>query len=115
MARVLTEHTKGRDTAARYGGEEFAIILPGADLHGGIAVAEQVRRILERRPIMNRTTGQRLGVVTCSIGVAAYRPGDPVGELINRADKALYRAKREGRNTVRTEALREPTPLMASP
>jgi len=109
VARVLTEHTKGRDTAARYGGEEFAIILPGADLHGGIAVAEQVRQILERRPIVNRTSGQRLGIVTCSIGVAAYRSGEPLGELINRADKALYRAKREGRNTVRAETLQDST------
>jgi diguanylate cyclase len=103
IAGVLTEHTKGRDTAARYGDEEFAIILPETALHGGVTVAEQIRTILERRPIINRVSGQRLGLATCSIGVAQYRPGEPVGELVNRADQLLYRAKREGRNTVRAE------------
>ena len=104
VGRVLMDHIKGRDTAARYGGEEFAIILPGADLAGGVTVGDQVRSILERRPIMNRTTGQRLGVVTCSVGVARYRMGEPVGELVSRADQSLYRAKREGRNRVCAEA-----------
>ena len=97
---VLRESIKGRDTAARYGGEEFAIILPGAELKGAVSVAEQIRQILEQRPIINRATGRRLGVVTCSIGVAQYRPGEPVGEVLDRADQALYRAKREGRNRV---------------
>ena len=100
MARVLTENTKGRDTAARYGGEEFAIILQGADLAGAQAVAEQVRQALEQYPIMNRLTGQRYGRVTCSIGVAQYRPGEFLGDLINRADQALYAAKNAGRTTV---------------
>jgi len=103
VGRVLMDHIKGRDTAARYGGEEFGIILPGADLAGGVTVGDQVRSILERRPIINRTTGQRLGVVTCSVGVAQYRVGEPVGELVSRADQSLYRAKREGRNRVCAE------------
>jgi len=101
FAMVLKESIKGRDTAARYGGEEFAIILPGAAMAGAKSVAEQIRSVLEQRPIMNRSTGKRLGVVTCSIGVAQYQPGEPVGDLIERADKALYQAKREGRNCVR--------------
>ena len=99
------DNIKGRDNAARYGGEEFAIILPGADLARGMTVGDQVRSILERRPIMNRTTGQRLGVVTCSVGVARYRIGEPVGELVSRADQSLYRAKRDGRNRVCAEEL----------
>jgi diguanylate cyclase len=110
VARVLMDHIKGRDTAARHGGEEFAIILPGANLAGGIAVAEQVRQTLERRPIINRSSGRRLGVVTCSIGVAHYRRGEKVGELIDRADKALYIAKRDGRNAVRAENALAPAP-----
>ncbi len=103
VAGVLSEHVKQGDLAARYGGEEFAIILPGASLAFGKAVAEQVRGVLEKRPIMNRNTGQRLGVVTCSIGVGRYRMGEPVGELVDRTDKLLYRAKQEGRNRVMDE------------
>lgn len=103
FAMVLKESIKGRDTAARYGGEEFAIILPGASLSGAVSLAEQIRMVLEQRPIMNRSTGKRLGVVTCSIGVAQYRPGEPVGDLLERADKALYAAKRDGRNCVRAD------------
>jgi diguanylate cyclase len=102
FAQVLNENIKGRDTAARYGGEEFSIILPGANAQGAMAVAEQIRGMLENRPILNRATGKRLGVVTCSIGVAQYRPGEPVGETVDRADQAMYRAKREGRNMVRS-------------
>ena len=100
---VLKENIKGRDMAARYGGEEFAIVLPRTDLRDGHTVAEQIRQVLERRPIVNRTSKQELGHVTCSIGVARYRPGELTGDLIDRADKALYRAKRDGRNMVRLE------------
>jgi diguanylate cyclase len=103
MGRLLVDQIKGRDIAARYGGEEFAVILPGTALAGGITVAEQLRQVLETRPIVNRTTGQRLGVVTCSIGAAQYRPGEPVGDLIDRADRALYRAKAAGRNRALAE------------
>lgn len=103
VAKVLVDQLKGRDTAARYGGEEFAIILVGTGLQGAITVGEQIRRLLESRPIINRVSGQRLGVVTGSCGVAAYRPGEPVGDLINRADNALYRAKRTGRNKICAE------------
>lgn len=110
VARVLREHIKGRDTAARYGGEEFAIVLVGARIDGAVTVAEQIRVMLERHPLMNRASGERLGVVTCSIGVSAYRLGEPIAELIERADQALYRAKREGRNTVRVEEERSAAP-----
>lgn len=108
MARVLVDQIKGRDLAARYGGEEFAVILPSANLAGGVTVGEQLRQVLERRPILNRSTGQRLGVVTCSVGVAQYRRGEMVGDLIDRADQALFRAKRTGRNRVLDETSAEP-------
>jgi diguanylate cyclase len=103
VASVLTSHIKGRDTAARYGGEEFAIILPGADLAGAVSLGDQIRLALERRPVLNRASGQRLGAITCSIGVAQYRSEEPAGELVARADRSLYRAKADGRNVVRTE------------
>ena len=100
FARMLLEQIKGRDTAARYGGEEFAVILPGASLPGALSVAEQMRGTIGRHPIVNRTSGKNLGVVTCSIGVSRYRAGEPVGDLVHRTDLALYQAKRGGRNKV---------------
>ena len=103
LAQVLTNHIKGRDTAARYGGEEFAIILVGASLAAAVTVAEQIRELLERRPIVNRTSGQKLGVVTCSIGVALYRTGETLADFVGRSDAAMYRAKQTGRNRVCAE------------
>lgn len=103
VAQVLMNHIKGRDLAARYGGEEFAIILTDVGLAEGMAVGQQICRLLETRPLMNRTTGQKLGAITCSIGVAVYRAGEAMGNLVDRADKALYRAKRTGRNRVCAE------------
>jgi diguanylate cyclase len=103
VAQGLTRHIKGRDTAARYGGEEFAIILLGAGMAAAMTVAEQTRSLIEKRLLMNRTTGEKLGVITCSIGVAVYRAGEAAGDFIDRADKALYKAKETGRNQVVAE------------
>jgi diguanylate cyclase len=103
VAQVLTRHIKGRDTAARYGGEEYAVILAEAGMAAALTVADQVRDLLEKRPLLNRKTGESLGIITCSIGVALYRPEEAMGDLIDRADKALYRAKQTGRNRVVAE------------
>jgi diguanylate cyclase len=103
VAQILTNHIKGRDLAARYGGEEFAVILLGAGLVPAMTVGEQIRSLLDKRSLVNRTTGQNLGAVTCSIGVAVHRKGEVAGKLLDRADQALYKAKRAGRNRVVAE------------
>jgi diguanylate cyclase len=108
VAQGLKNHIKGRDTAARYGGEEFVIILTGAGLTAATTVAEQLRALTEARLLMNRTTGEKLGVITCSIGVAAYRSGEAPGDFVDRADKALYLAKGTGRNRVCVEEAAPP-------
>ncbi len=88
----------GRPRAfGRYGGEEFLIILPDCDLQGARACAERVRRALAAAVLEN---GCRM---TVSAGVAEHRPADTVHSLLARADAALYRAKRQGRNTVVAE------------
>lgn len=100
VARSLTENVKGRDTPARYGGEEFAVILPRTALADALRLAEQIRSSIEAKKIVKRSTGQVLSTITMSMGVAEYKPEQSLDELIERADAALYRAKRAGRNLV---------------
>lgn len=100
VGRLLSDNVKGRDTPARYGGEEFAIILADADLNAGLTVAEQIRGRLCTQRVIRRGTGETIGQITISAGVAQYRPGESGASLIERADAALYEAKRSGRNRV---------------
>jgi diguanylate cyclase len=100
VAQVLTRSVKGRDLAARYGGEEFAVILPQTDLDGARNLAEQIRQTVAGNRIRSKVSGLDLGHITMSIGCAQYVPGEPLARLIQRADEALYQAKRAGRNRV---------------
>jgi diguanylate cyclase len=96
-------NVKGQDTAARYGGEEFAVILPRTKLSSAVLVADHIRRAVCAKKMKRRTTGETIGYVTISMGVAQYRNGEPLAEFIARADSALYAAKRAGRNRVISE------------
>ncbi|MCK2055317.1 GGDEF domain-containing protein [Methylobacterium sp. 37f] len=100
VGRLLSDNVKGRDTAARYGGEEFAIILADADLNAAMTVAEQIRGRLSTQRVIRRGTGETIGQITISAGVAQHRLGESSASLIERADAALYEAKRSGRNKV---------------
>ena len=100
VALSLKQNARGRAVAARYGGEEFAIILPDVTLLQAATVAELVRRAVMSRELVKRSTGESLGHVTISLGVAALRPGETLQSLIERADNCLYAAKRNGRNRV---------------
>jgi len=104
VATSLRQTVKGQDTAARYGGEEFAILLPNTVLRSAIIVAEHVRRAVAKKELIKRSTGEALGHVTISVGVATLRPRDTVQTLVERADNCLYAAKRRGRNMVVSEA-----------
>ncbi len=104
VAASLSENVKGRDTAARYGGEEFAVILPQTSLQNARILAEQIRQSVESKKVVKKSTGEALGTITISLGVATYRAGEPVDELLRRADACLYAAKRAGRNRVLSEA-----------
>ena len=102
-ARVLKDSVKGRDVPARYGGEEFAVILPATSLDEGAIVADHIRKTLASRALTNKKSGESYGRITLSLGVSQLRLGEPLEDLIKRADEALYRAKRDGRNRVEKE------------
>jgi diguanylate cyclase len=103
VALAMKQNVKGQDIAARYGGEEFAVILPGTTLRAALTVADHVRRAVMTKELMKRSTGEHLGRVTVSIGVAAFKKGETAQSLIERADNCLYAAKRAGRNRVISE------------
>jgi len=103
VAHTLKTNVKGRDLAARYGGEEFAIVLPQTSLENALKLAEQIRRAVYTKELVKKTTGESLGRITISIGVAVYRPDEAVDAFIHRADTCLYAAKDAGRNTVKCE------------
>ncbi len=100
VALSVKQNVKGQDIAARYGGEEFAVALPNTVLRSAITVAEHIRRAVMTKELMKKSSGERLGRVTISIGIAVLRPDDTPQSLIERADMCLYAAKRNGRNRV---------------
>jgi diguanylate cyclase (GGDEF)-like protein len=102
FAAVLRSTLRDSDLAGRWGGEEFLLLLPGADAAGGAQLADRVRRAFSKRRFTGRD-GETVSV-TCSFGVAQYRPGDDAQELLAAADRALYRAKHAGKNRVELEA-----------
>jgi diguanylate cyclase len=103
VGMVLKKSIKGQDTAARYGGEEFSVVLPNTNLDNATIVAEQIRGKIMNRELQTRGTGQGLGKITVSIGVAEYRQGERLHSLIERADACLYEAKGDGRNCTRCD------------
>ncbi|WP_079573154.1 GGDEF domain-containing protein [Bradyrhizobium erythrophlei] len=104
MASVLRERLRESDLPARYGGEELIAVLPGADLATCAAVAERIRRLISECRITRRSTQELLPSITVSIGVGQFQFGESMADLIERCDRALYLAKRNGRNRVVTEA-----------
>jgi diguanylate cyclase len=103
VALALKNNLKGQDIAARYGGEEFAVLLPRTGLPAAEIVANHIRMSVMSKELLRRSTGEALGRVTISLGVATWRAGDTVLSLLERADNALYAAKNAGRNCVVTE------------
>ncbi len=97
---LLTEIRKDTDWAARLGGEEFIMVLPETSLKGASVFAARLRALIEVTPLLDDNEELR---VTASLGVAEYRPGEPLAAAIDRADSAVYEAKRRGRNQVVVE------------
>jgi len=98
LGRVMQRQFRPTDLIARYGGEEFAVLLPETELQEALAAMERLRLAMERTQtsVAQRTTVK----VTVSVGIAQWQDGWSLGEVLQRADKALYRAKANGRNAV---------------
>lgn len=103
VAKILKEGLREGDLAARFGGEELIAVLPGADLASCAAVAERIRLRLSNAQLTRRSSGLQIASVTISVGVSQFRFGESAETIISRCDRALYQAKRSGRNTVIVE------------
>jgi diguanylate cyclase (GGDEF)-like protein len=111
VAGALKSVTRGGDIVCRYGGEEFCVLMPGAPLEQARARADAIRQAVERIKIEHN--GVTLGPVTVSAGIAAWPShGETMEAVLQRADAALYEAKREGRNRALVAAAPE-TPAAA--
>ncbi|MBE7440557.1 MAG: sensor domain-containing diguanylate cyclase [Spirochaetales bacterium] len=100
VARVLIESARKSDFAARYGGEEFCLVMPGASADVAVGMAEAVRQRIEAMTVIHEGKEMK---VTMSIGVATFDPELDARSnktMVERADKALYACKRNGRNQV---------------
>lgn len=99
VARIIRESIRQIDVASRYGGEEFSVILPGTEIHEALIVAERIRQHVEKSRVIY---DEKELSVTISIGVTQFDPAQDTGKntLIERADRALYISKRNGRNLV---------------
>ncbi len=99
VAELLRARLRAQDMVGRYGGEEFVVLLPGTALHDAVVLAEVLRSAVEQAPAMHQ---DQPIAVTLSIGVCGGRPdhADAWDALLRDADRALYKAKRAGRNRV---------------
>jgi diguanylate cyclase (GGDEF)-like protein len=111
ISRILIRNVRGTDTVARYGGEEFVVLLPETPIEAGANVAEKIRKAVEDHffPFAGNQSSDK---PTVSIGVASYPDPHITSDqdLIEASDKALYVAKRSGRNRVALFGRSEPAP-----
>ena len=104
-ANLLKKHAEPQHHIARYGGEELAIIMPDTSLKKASEIAEKIRASLESSRLKKKNSKESIGTITVSIGISLLKSADTVEDFIMRADEALYKAKKAGRNRVVTEVV----------
>ncbi|HVE69955.1 MAG TPA: diguanylate cyclase [Thermoanaerobaculia bacterium] len=107
-AKMFRHSVRSTDLVARYGGEEFAVMMPETTLQDGIAFAEKIRAMVESTPFETQS-GPVTATVSLGVASVPHSRIHSAKELIVAADKALYRAKRGGRNQVQAEKRRDPS------
>lgn len=100
LTRVIGANLRGADRLYRYGGDEFVVLLPETNKPEAEVIAKRVQRVIETEPFSGKDLSQHSDAITVSIGVATIpTDADSAVLALQKADFALYRAKREGRNT----------------
>jgi diguanylate cyclase (GGDEF)-like protein len=100
VSGIIKQCVRDVDFVARYGGEEFVVILPQTGDHDALVIAERIRSTIEKAFFSN-AQGTRDVKITISIGCASYPDGvQSLEQLLDKADKALYKAKSDGRNRI---------------
>lgn len=94
IANTINENIRENDFFARWGGEEFVLLMKQTDINIAKRVCEDIRKLVEN------TQHKKAGNITCSFGVTQVKNNDNIQKVFQRCDKALYRAKNEGRNRV---------------
>ncbi len=92
FGEMLKSNLRDTDIVCRYAGDEFCVVFPNTNIQGAYLAAEKVRKVVEEHPFQQQ--------ITLSIGIAQYRDGMSKKDLILKADEALYKAKKNGRNQV---------------
>jgi diguanylate cyclase len=100
LAKVIQETLRPTDIAARFGGEEFVILLPDTNINPAVEIISRLQRALTKQFFLGNN--ERL-LITFSAGVALFRPTEESVTILNRADQAMYLAKKSGKNRVMTE------------
>lgn len=100
VAKRLMKHSDQLNAAYRYGGEEFCILSQFSDKGAAMAYCERVRLDIEKLALKDNKTGKALRSISASFGIAEFYKGDTCEGFIERADKALYKAKESGRNCI---------------
>tara|TARA_R110000868_G_scaffold10138_5_gene49519 strand:+ start:5590 stop:6660 length:1071 start_codon:yes stop_codon:yes gene_type:complete len=103
VAGCLTRHALEHHIVSRYGGEEFGIVMPNTSPEEAAQIGEKIRRTVESKKLLRKSTNEDLGNITISIGVATYQGSESIEELIERTDTNLYSSKTEGRNRITTD------------
>lgn len=99
VAREISRRVRSEDFVARYGGEEFVVIMPDTDGNNAFTAMEKVRSAIEHCPF--NFNNQRIPI-TASFGISSFTDGDEIEACFERADRALYQSKRNGRNRIET-------------
>jgi diguanylate cyclase len=115
FAGILVQNVRGQDKVARFGGEEFALMFPGARLVDAVSALERIRGILEAKQWTVEPSGERVGKVTASFGVARLSADESGTDLLRRVDQLLYDAKVQGRNRVVADGENDAAPSSQRP